>query len=558
MVDSSISNVLVVDDGATRARGSEQDPETANKKASTTDSTTTAEASDATASSTASTTSEERSAVDVERYLPFQSTQQQILVLSQLAKQLEYYFSQQNLANDPYLQTLRDLNDGCAPVSILANFTKVKLLLPVADDDVRIHAILQAATQYSELLRVLSIDTSTGHVATDLTPSSAKTILAVGPVGQEPLSLSSSSSVTTASASASTSTGANGASSSPPLPSTVILRDVLPDVTEEQVRELFEQLQECPTVTSIHMDVGHCWYVPLSLSYPTFSRKISFKCHHHRIQKHVLTLALSLFLSLRLSLYTTMHSHTHRFVKLDTTSREDMLRVMMQLRSSTLADYPVHARLKSSVTAPVDGGGKIWLPNKPWASPVGSLAAVGKKKKTRTRGKRKKKTVSSQGATEVRVLEKVAEISAVLVQVQQPSLSEDDFPTLLDNHVEWETPLEEQEDVNNKEEESESKSSSKNLSDMASTATTASSSSSSIDKQRTTATLGYAAALRKAIANPTAVAAPSVSKEISIPPTDQRNEESSTLPVTPDVIPVVNPAKWVSGRSFVDILRTSS
>jgi hypothetical protein len=292
MVDSTISNLLV--DAATVARGSEQDPESANSKAST-GSTTTAEASDATTSSTASTTSEERSVVEVERYLPFQSTQQQILVLTQLAKQLEYYFSQQNLANDPYLQTLRDLNDGCAPVSILAYFTKVKLLLPMADDDVRIHAILQAATQYSELLRVLSIDTSTGHVATDLTPSSAKTILAVGPVGQEPLS--SSSSVTTASARA-------APSSSPPLPSTIILRDVLPDVTEKQVRELFELLQECPTVTSIHMDVGNCWYVSLSYPFCALSRcKISFKCHHHRTKK-VTTYSLLLSCSCSLSLCT--------------------------------------------------------------------------------------------------------------------------------------------------------------------------------------------------------------------------------------------------------------
>jgi hypothetical protein len=235
------------------------------KVPSATDSTTTMEASDATASSTASTTSEERSAVDVEveRYLPFQSTQQQILVLTQLAKQLEYYFSQKNLANDTYLQTLRDLNDGCAPVSILANFTNVKRLLPgVLDDDVRIHAILQAATEYSDLLRVLSIDTSTGSVATDLTPSSAKTILAVGPVGQEPLSISSPS---VANATPSRRTWAAPSSLQQPLPSTIILRDVLPDVTPEQVRELFEQLQDCPTVTSIHMDVGCCWYVTLSL-----------------------------------------------------------------------------------------------------------------------------------------------------------------------------------------------------------------------------------------------------------------------------------------------------
>jgi hypothetical protein len=234
-----------------------------------------------------------------------------------------------------------------------------------------------------------------------------------------------------------------------------------------------------------------------------------------------------------------------------------MLQVMMQLRSSTLAGHPVHARLKSSATAPVDGGGRIWLPTMPWESPAGSLqvstaATVPKKKKTRSRGKRKKKTVSSSGDAAVKALENVSELSAVPIQVQA-SLSEDDFPTLLDNHVEWETPLEEHEDVNNKEEESDSKSSSKNLSDMASTATTSSCSSST--------TLGYAAALRKAIANPTAVAAPSntVSKEIVMPPTGKRKEEESpTLPVASAVLPAVKPAKWGGGRSFVDVLRTSS
>jgi hypothetical protein len=246
-----------------------------------------------------------------------------------------------------------------------------------------------------------------------------------------------------------------------------------------------------------------------------------------------------------------------------------MLRVVMQLRSSTLAGHPVHARLKSSVTAPVDRGGRIWLPTMPWMSSAGAASAslqvsLPKKKKTRSRGKRKKKTVSSSEGTEVKALENVAEISALSIQVQA-SLSEDDFPTLLDNHVEWETPIEEHEDVNNKEEEeSDSKSSSKNLSDMASTATTTSTSSSSVDKQKTT--LGYAAALRKAIADPTAVADPSssssktnaVSKEIVVTPTDKRNQESPTHPVASAVLPAVEPVKWGGGRSFVNVLRTSS
>jgi hypothetical protein len=283
-------------------------------------------------------------------------------------------------------------------------------------------------------------------------------------------------------------------------------------------------------------------------------------------KKHVLTLDLSCSCSLPLSIHHA-YSHTHSFVKLDTTSRDEVLQVVMQLRSSTLVGHPVHARLKSTVIAPVDRGVRVWLPTVPWMSPAGAeaVSSLPKKKKTRSRGKRKKKgqTVSSSEGTEVKALENVAELSALSIQVQA-SLSEDDFPTLLDNHVEWETPLEEHEDVNNKEEEeSDSKSSSKNLSDMASTATTTSTSSSSVDKQK--ATLGYAAALRKAIANPDVVAAPSlsssktnaVSKEITVPPTGKRNEESPTHPVASAVLPVVQPAKWGGGRSFVDVLRKS-
>ena len=48
------------------------------------------------------------------------------VVYRALARQLEYYFSSQNLAVDTYLQTLRELNDGCVPISIIANFSKVK------------------------------------------------------------------------------------------------------------------------------------------------------------------------------------------------------------------------------------------------------------------------------------------------------------------------------------------------------------------------------------------------------------------------------------------------
>jgi hypothetical protein len=216
----------------------------------------------------------------------------------------------------------------------------------------------------------------------------------------------------------------------------------------------------------------------------------------------------------------------------------------------------------------------------PWTSQAGArpfepfdvstvaAASLPKKKKTRSRGKRKKKTtVLSADGAEVKVtpVESVAEHSVAPPIEATLSLGEDDFPTLLDNHVEWETPLEEQEDVHDvEEEESASKSSLRNLSDVASTATTTSTSSSSLDKQRTK--VGYAAALRKAIADPdvaVAVAAPSsskmnaVSKEFVMPPTGKRKEETSADPVATAVLPVAKPAQWGGTRSFVDVLRTS-
>ena len=63
--------------------------------------------------------------------------QQKMFVLSQLARQLEYYFSHQNLSKDTYLQTLRELNDGCVPATILANFAKVKAILTYADETMK-------------------------------------------------------------------------------------------------------------------------------------------------------------------------------------------------------------------------------------------------------------------------------------------------------------------------------------------------------------------------------------------------------------------------------------
>lgn len=185
--------------------------------------------------------------------------QKEIQQLQALARQIEYYFSQQNLANDTYLQTLRSLNDGCVPVSILANFAKVKAILtpskagssskkvPAAvllqEEEARIHAVLQSVNEYTDLLKIHSIDTATGKIATDETPSSALTILAVGAAVQEPLVHAGSSS---------------SSLMQPTETSTIILRDVDPVVKEEELRGLLDGL-ECPPITRVVSDVANCW-----------------------------------------------------------------------------------------------------------------------------------------------------------------------------------------------------------------------------------------------------------------------------------------------------------
>ena len=185
---------------------------------------------------------------------PLQSSEVQTLMLTQLARQLEYYFSTHNLSRDTYVRTLRELNDGCVPVSILVNFSKVKVIVASTDEEVLVHAILQAAGEYSELLEVNSIETATGQIATDDTPSSATTILAVGPQDKRPIELTPDAIKKSVSIESFGSIpGSSGKTSN-----TVILRDVVKDVTEDEVRTLFA-VEGFPQIASVQADVASCW-----------------------------------------------------------------------------------------------------------------------------------------------------------------------------------------------------------------------------------------------------------------------------------------------------------
>lgn len=187
--------------------------------------------------------------------------------LKQLARQVEYYFSTANLAKDMYVATLRSLNDGYVPLSILANFGKVRAIACLDG----IEAVRKAATDYSDLLEVVCINTSTGmrvraasNEGEEDDPSSTTTLTlleAVGPINGEPIQLTtltteSAIAAIAAAAIAQQSPVAVAAPSS--VRNTVILREVPEDVTEEQVRALFN-FETCPSIKSLHLDVANCW-----------------------------------------------------------------------------------------------------------------------------------------------------------------------------------------------------------------------------------------------------------------------------------------------------------
>ena len=178
--------------------------------------------------------------------IPAEAAETWSFVYAQLARQLEYYFSEKNLSKDTYLQTLRQLNDGCVPVSILANFAMVKRLVMsltfVIDEEGRLTAVEEAAKNHSERLMVCLIDTKTGkRVNQDGPPSdSCRCIMAVGTVDNKPLVLDTS------------------IPQPSPIVKTIVLRDVVSGVTPEEIHELFNY-EGFPPVTCIQPDVANCW-----------------------------------------------------------------------------------------------------------------------------------------------------------------------------------------------------------------------------------------------------------------------------------------------------------
>lgn len=182
-----------------------------------------------------------------------------LVLLQQLEKQIAYYFSPSNLETDTYLRTLQGLNDGCVPVRALANFGKVKGILwatptltrQYLEEEARMEIIVESIQQIeTSVLQVEEIDTSTGKILLQGDERHAKNTI-------KGVRLKPGTDY-----SACTLDQQNKHSESIPetCSNTILLRDVHPDVTEDQVYHLLlNEVAMCPLVLSLRRDVANCW-----------------------------------------------------------------------------------------------------------------------------------------------------------------------------------------------------------------------------------------------------------------------------------------------------------
>ena len=312
-----------------------------------------------------------------------------------------------------------------------------------------------------------------------------------------------------------------------------------------------------------------------------------------------------------------------RFVRLETDDRFAMVQAMMHVQSQTLGGYPIHARLKASATSTVPIDTAPPMPMSGWhadskdgvdTSTKTTVTSASSRKNRRSSRRVRKKKTSGKSNNGKRVSKTSKESKSGSVgsakkdnstktspdapdssSVTPPSLDEDNFPTLQDKKIAWETISEEdstcskdERDVKDREDDgidgdeqpiqervvdhvetprSSLSSFSKAMSDGASTATTTSSSTESFPKKAVVFPVGgYAAALMTAPSPKTTASKASTSSlgGGKSKAQEQRQDKPSVSDATEDMTAaalsgpppmVVRPPTWGQGRSFADILR---
>jgi hypothetical protein len=130
------------------------------------------------------------------------------VLLAKVKTQIEFYFSTQNLQNDPFLVSKMNA-EKFVPISVIASFRKISEL--TTDTSLIVQAVRDSS--------VCSVDST----CTMLKPTSMKF--------QER--------------------------------NTIILRDISSDATEQELRTLFSDTAGCGAVVSLRSDIGNTWFVTM-------------------------------------------------------------------------------------------------------------------------------------------------------------------------------------------------------------------------------------------------------------------------------------------------------
>mmetsp|Transcript_65834 Transcript_65834/g.189814 ORF Transcript_65834/g.189814 Transcript_65834/m.189814 type:complete len:517 (+) Transcript_65834:82-1632(+) len=449
------------------------------------------------------------------------------VVLERLARQVEYYFSTANLEKDTYVATLRSLNDGYVPISIIANFGKVKTLVPYE----ALSAVHMAAAEYSDLLEVVHIDTQSGKRVEEDTLASnpeLQTVEAVGPKSGQPIPMDKIQSspfpikpVTTL-----------------PVQNTLIIREAPEGTEESTIRELFT-FEKCPQIKELHLDVANCWFVTMDTE--------------------------------------SKDDMIHVMFTLRTKKFPSGEAVKARLKSAVVATpdvSPVNYRYVNT-EAPALFAPQLQAGTKKAGSKKKNNGSKGKNGnaqngKTKNNGNAQRRNNASATKKQNGNKKNPSRADGKNATPQNPpTLGEDQFPSLPSDDVVNKNKVQVEKVPEQRPEDDMEKA--RTSSDSASTATTSSSSSSS--KNPTQVVGGYAAALLKAA--PPAKPADKKAKEDSSTPSQKTKK--STEPKTTiskdktrqekgrkgpkkendqaNAAVNVQPPSWGGGRSFADILR---
>lgn len=228
-------------------------------------------------------------------------------LLTGLSKQLQYYFSPQNLAKDTYLNTIMQLNSGFVPISILVNFGNINRIVGRfatglgMDDTVDIDV--------SNLLRKSALSADSG-LQIVLLNQEGQVLATHGDDNfdelKETVTFEGIGSCSTANKNGDE---ADSDVSAADKASTVILRDVPESATEDDIRSIFQSDDFSPNLTNIEKEVGQCWFVTIDSA----------------------------------------------------TSQQDLVTILLGLRSKLICNEPIKARLKTQSIAtqgvPMQGSG---------------------------------------------------------------------------------------------------------------------------------------------------------------------------------------------------------